>query len=368
MTTNRIQLVREEMTHSNLDFLLVTDPSNRQWISGFTGSSGIILISKQAAYIATDSRYWIQAEQQCPGFELVKVAGASTSIATELVEKISDGSHFGYEHENLTMKQYQDWTNIISSMTWEDVPNFIPASSIIDKLRMSKDNHELTLLMKAVEIADAGMKHAFQIIKPGMTEKKLAWEIQKYVIENGADSLSFNTIVAGGEWGALPHARPRNVALKKGTGVVIDMGVKVDGYCSDLTRTFFLGAPTAKFKEVYDVVLTAQMMAIERIEAGMTGLEAHEIAASVITEMGYGDYFGHGLGHGVGIDVHENPRLSPASDTILENGHVFTIEPGVYLPNWGGVRIEDQCLMESGKVRSLTKSPKLDLEIGVIDD
>ena len=368
MTTNRLQLVRDEMTHSNLDFLLVTDPSNRQWISGFTGSSGIILISKQAAYIATDSRYWIQAEQQCPGFELVKVAGASTSVATELVEKISDGSHFGYEHENLTMKQYQDWINIISSMTWEDIPSFIPASNIINKLRMSKDNHELTLLMKAVEIADAGMKHAFQIIKPGMTEKTLAWEIQKYVIENGADSLSFNTIVAGGEWGALPHARPRNVALKKGTGIVIDMGVKVDGYCSDLTRTFFLGAPTAKFKEVYDVVLTAQMMAIERIEAGMTGLEAHEIAASVITEMGYGDYFGHGLGHGVGIDVHENPRLSPASDTILENGHVFTIEPGVYLPDWGGVRIEDQCLMESDRVRSLTKSPKLDLEIGVIDD
>ena len=368
MTTNRLQLVREEMTHSNLDFLLVTDPSNRQWISGFTGSSGIVLISKQAAYIATDSRYWIQAQQQCPDFELVKTACASTDVTTKLVEKISDASHFGYEPENLTMKQYQDWANIISSMDWKDIPNFIPAPSIINKLRMSKDNHEITSLMKAVEIADAGMKHAFQIIKPGMTEKALAWEIQKYVIENGADSLSFNTIVAGGEWGALPHARPRNVALKNESGVVIDMGVKVNGYCSDLTRTFFLGRPTDKFKEVYDVVLTAQMMSIERIEAGMTGSEAHEIAASVISEMGYGNYFGHGLGHGVGIDVHEAPRLSPTSDTILENGHVFTIEPGVYLPDWGGVRIEDQCLMEAGKVRSLTKSPKLDLEIGVTDD
>ena len=368
MTTNRLQLVREEMTHSNLDFLLVTDPSNRQWISGFTGSSGIVLISKQAAYIATDSRYWIQAQQQCPDFELVKTAGASTAVTTKLVEKISDASHFGYEPENLTMKQYQDWANIISSMDWKDIPNFIPAPSIINKLRMSKDNHEITSLMKAVEIADAGMKHAFQIIKPGMTEKALAWEIQKYVIENGADSLSFNTIVAGGEWGALPHARPRNVALKNESGVVIDMGVKVNGYCSDLTRTFFLGTPTDKFKEVYDVVLTAQMMSIERIEAGMTGSEAHEIAASVISEMGYGNYFGHGLGHGVGIDVHEAPRLSPTSDTILENGHVFTIEPGVYLPDWGGIRIEDQCLMEAGRVRSLTKSPKLDLEIGVTDD
>ena len=368
MTQNRLQRVREEMIHSNLDFLLVTEPSNRQWISGFTGSSGIALISNQTAYIATDSRYWIQAKQQCPEFELVKIAGASTSVASELVEKVSDNSHFGYNPENLTMKQYQDWTNIISSMHWKHIPKFIPAPSIINNLRMSKDIHELTSLVKAVEIADAGMAHAFQIIKPGMTEKALAWEIQKYVIEHGADSLSFNTIVAGGEWGALPHARPRNVALENKTGVVIDMGVKVDGYCSDLTRTFFLGAPTDKFKEIYDVVLTAQMMAIERIEVGMTGAEAHEIAASIISEMGYGNYFGHGLGHGVGIDVHEAPRLSPTSDTILKNGHVFTIEPGVYLPDWGGVRIEDQCLMEAGKVRSLTKSPKLDLEIGVTDD
>tara|TARA_Y100000590_G_C15728515_1_gene1016157 strand:+ start:972 stop:2078 length:1107 start_codon:yes stop_codon:yes gene_type:complete len=368
MILNRLQLVREEMRHSNLDFLLITDPSNRQWISGFTGSSGIVLISKQTAYIATDSRYWIQVEQQSPDFELVKIAGATTSIATELIEKISDASNFGYEPENLTMKQYQDYTKIISSMTWKNTPNFIAAPSIINKLRMSKDSGELTSLIKAVEIADAGMNHAFQIIQPGMTEKTLAWEIQKYVIENGADSLSFNTIVAGGERGALPHARPLNIALANKTGVVIDMGVKVNGYCSDLTRTFFLGTPTDKFKKVYDVVLTAQMMAIERIEVGMTGAEAHEIAASVIAEMGYGNYFGHGLGHGVGIDVHEAPRLSPASDTILENGHVFTIEPGIYLPGWGGVRIEDQCLMEAGKVRSLTKSPKLDLEIGVIND
>ena len=208
------------------------------------------------------------------------------------------------------------------------------------------------------------MAHAISIIEPGMSERQLAWEIQRYVMEQGADGLSFSTIIAGGEWGAAPHAYPRDVPLATGHGVVIDMGVVVDGYCSDLTRTLVLGRPDERFIRVYDTVLTAQAVACERVEAGMSGQEAHAIAAAVIEEAGYGEYFGHGLGHGVGLDIHEAPRLAPGSEAILEDGQVFTIEPGIYIPGWGGVRIEDQCVMEGGRARPLSQAPKLDLEIG----
>ncbi len=192
-----------------------------------------------------------------------------------------------------------------------------------------------------------------------MTERELAWEVHRYSMEHGADDLSFPTIIATGPWGALPHAYPRDVPLEAGAGVVMDLGVIVDGYCSDLTRTIYLGQPDDQFRRVYDVVLTAQEMAEERIEAGMTGEQAHQIAVTVIAEAGYGEYFGHGLGHGVGLDIHEAPRLGPRSSDVLVDGHVVTVEPGIYIPGWGGVRIEDQCVMEGGRLRRLSTAAKL---------
>ena len=189
--------------------------------------------------------------------------------------------------------------------------------------------------------------------------------MQRHATEHGADRLSFETIVAAGPHGAMAHARPRDVAVEAGQGVVMDLGVVVDGYCSDLTRTPFVGEPDTRFQRVYDAVLTAQTMAEERIEAGMNGAEAHAIAATVLTEAGFGEAFTHGLGHGVGVEVHEAPRLSPDSEDVLEDGHVVTVEPGAYFPGWGGVRIEDQCVMENGRLRVLSRAAKLDLEVGV---
>ena len=364
MSDARLDQLRARFEQLNVDALLVTTPSNRRWLSGFTGSAGVLLISRDRARFATDSRYWEQVGRQAPEFELVQVTGATTGVAPDLLQDTA-GISIGYEPAHLTMAAYQQWTTAISELPEAARPHLVPAPDAIEPLRMIKDADELDALTCAVKLGDEGMAHAINVIEPGMTEKQLAWEIQRYIMEHGAEDLSFSTIVAGGDWGSAPHAYPRDVPLPAGSGVVIDMGVIVDGYCSDLTRTLFLGEPDDQFKRVYDTVLTAQTMAEERIEAGMTGAEAHAIAATVISEAGYGEYFGHGLGHGIGLDVHEAPRLAPASEAILEDGQIFTVEPGIYIPGWGGVRIEDQCVMESGRARSLSAAPKLDLEIGV---
>jgi Xaa-Pro aminopeptidase len=364
MRQARLDQVRARLESLEVDALLVTNPSNRRWVSGFTGSAGVILISRDNARFATDSRYWEQVGLQSPQFELVPVAGATTGVAPELLEDTA-GMTIGYEPSHLTMAAYGQWTTAVSALPEAARPNLVPAANAIEALRLIKDADELDALTRAVKLGDEGMIHAISVVEPGMTERQLAWEIQRYVMEHGADDLSFNTIVAGGDWGSAPHAYPRNVAIQADTGVVIDMGVIVDGYCSDLTRTLFLGEPDDHFKRVYDIVLTAQTMAEERIESGMTGAQAHAIAATVIAEAGFGEYFGHGLGHGVGLDVHEAPRLAPASESIMEDGQIFTVEPGIYIPGWGGVRIEDQCVMQSGRARSLSAAPKLDLEIGV---
>jgi Xaa-Pro aminopeptidase len=242
-------------------------------------------------------------------------------------------------------------------------PKFRSVSGLIEELRMVKDDQELKILSNAVELGDRAFEAVTAGIHSGQTEKDIAWLIQEYAVTHGASDLSFPSIVASGPHAALPHWRASDSELISGSGVVIDMGVVLDGYCSDLTRTiWFKGEsnqePTDKFLRIYDVVRMAQEMAMERIEPGMLGSEAHEIAQTVINQAGYGDFFGHGLGHGVGLDVHEEPRLSPSGNVKLAEGHVVTVEPGIYIPGWGGVRIEDQCVIENGKLRSLTSASK----------
>ncbi|MEZ4501637.1 MAG: aminopeptidase P family protein [Dehalococcoidia bacterium] len=363
MTAARLDRIRARLEELRVDALIVTTPSNRRWASGFTGSWGVLLVGRDAARIATDSRYWEQAGLQAPDFDLVRAKGPLSNWAEELLEGLG-GGRVGFEPAGMTVADYDEWTAFLATLSPPSRPEVVPAPKALEALRMVKEPDELDALTRAVLLGDAACEHALSIIEPGMTEQALAWEIQRYAIEHGADALSFDTIIAGGPWGALPHARPRNEPLEANQGVVIDMGVIVDGYCSDLTRTVFLGTPDAKFAEIYDVVLTAQTMAEERIEAGMTGQQGHEIAHEVIRRAGYGDAFGHGLGHGVGLDIHEDPRLSPTYTGTIEDGHVVTVEPGIYLPGWGGVRIEDQCVMENGRLRVLSTARKLDLEVG----
>ena len=364
-SARRLDRLAARLEELDVDALLVTTPSNRRWLAGFTGTAGVLLAGRDRARIATDSRYWEQVQTQCPGWTVVRGRQRDTaSIAQALFEGM-DGCRVGFEPANMTVAGLQEWREAIDALPESARPKLVPAPGVIERLRAVKEPEELDALARAVRLGDDAFTHAASAARPGMTERALAWEVQRYAIEHGADALSFPTIIAGGDWGALPHAYPRDIPLAAGAGVVMDLGVVVDGYCSDLTRTIFLGEPDATFRRVYDVVLTAQTMAEERIEAGMTGREAHAIAAKVIAEAGYGEHFGHGLGHGVGLDIHELPRLAPDSDDVLEDGHVVTVEPGVYIAGWGGVRIEDQCVMENGRLRALSGATKLDVQRGV---
>jgi Xaa-Pro aminopeptidase len=360
---SRLERTRARIEDLGLDALLVSAPSNRRWVSGFTGTAGVVLVTRDRAVVATDSRYYEQVGVQAAACALLRANGAMAEWLPELFAGLGD-KRIGFEPADITIARYEEWTQAVAALPEPSRPVLVPAPQAIEALRMVKDAQELDALTRAVLLGDGACEYAASIAAPGMTEKQLAWEIHRHAIEHGADDLSFETIIAGGPWGALPHARPRDVALEADQGVVMDLGTKVDGYCSDLTRTIFLGSPDEpkafeRFKRVYDIVLTAQLMAEERIEAGMTGQQAHEIAATVIREAGYGEHFGHGLGHGVGLDIHEAPRLGPRSEDVLADGQVVTVEPGIYIPGWGGVRIEDQCVIEGGRLRRLSTASKL---------
>jgi Xaa-Pro aminopeptidase len=360
----RLEHVRERLDTLGLDALLVSTPANRRWLSGFSGSAGILMIDAEHARIATDGRYYEQAQMQAPDFELVMAPiRPFGSFAGSLLAGLGDKT-LGFETHSLTVSDYREWTDVIALLPRSDRPRLESAPDVIESLRAIKDTYELDAITRAVNLGDETFAYAFELLRPGISERELAWEIQRYAIEHGAERLSFETIIAAGAHGAMAHARPRDVIIQAGQGVVMDLGVIVDGYCSDLTRTPIVGEPDARFRHVYDAVLTAQTMAEERIEAGMRGAEAHAIAATVLAEAGYEEAFSHGLGHGVGIEIHEAPRLAPDSDDVLMDGHVVTVEPGAYFPNWGGVRIEDQCVMEDGRLRVISRAAKLDLEVG----
>jgi Xaa-Pro aminopeptidase len=226
-------------------------------------------------------------------------------------------------------------------------------------LRALKEPAEVEALQRAVEIADAAFESVSGTIEPGDTEAEVAWRIELAVREQGAESLSFDTIVGSGPNAALPHHRAAARAIQEGEPIVIDMGARFDGYCSDLTRTVVVGRSDGQFQKVYDTVLGAQLTAIESVTSGMTGREADRLARAVIEEAGFGELFGHSLGHGVGLEVHEAPSVAATSEGKLEDGMVFTIEPGVYIPGWGGVRIEDVVILENGRARVLSKAPKI---------
>ncbi|MEE8369575.1 MAG: M24 family metallopeptidase, partial [Dehalococcoidia bacterium] len=259
----------------------------------------------------------------------------------------------------VTVASFQSIKKAIQALPVGERPKLLAAPPLVEQMRALKEPEEIALLQRAVDLGDEAFEAVAGRVEPGWTELQVAWEIEKYAREHGAEGLSFETIVAAGPWGAMPHAQPRDRPIEAGEPIVIDMGVRLGGYCSDLTRTIVIGKPDRKFEQVYDIVLSAQLTAEELLQGGMSGEEAHLLAHNVITEAGYGDNFGHGLGHGVGLLVHELPRLAKTSKDELKDGMVLTVEPGIYLPGWGGVRIEDMAVIENGKARVMTQAPKL---------
>ena len=363
MTQQRLQRLRKKLDEHKLDALLIASgetasPVNRRYLSGFTGTSAYLLISQDDAVIATDFRYWEQAERQAVDCRLYQTIGSMEKWLAGLLDGLG-GKRVAFEAPHLSYQTYRTMRKVIRGLTQGARPKLVATAGLVESLRAIKDPEEIAAIQAAIDLGDAAFEHVAGRVEPGWSEKQVAWEIEKYIREHDGDGVSFDTIVGSGAWGAMPHAYPRDRALESGEGVVIDMGVKLDGYVSDLTRTIFLGEPDAQFKRIYDVVLAAQQTAQERVAAGMTGEQAHMLAHEVIDAAGHGDDFGHGLGHGVGLEVHELPRLGKTSKDVLTDGMVFTIEPGIYLTEWGGVRIEDIVVMENGRARVMSHAPKL---------
>lgn len=355
---DRIRRLRAALQERELDAALISSAENRRYLSGFTGSAGTLLITPDDAIIATDFRYYEQSATQAPDYRLHKTVGGYDAWAPALFAGIG-ARKLAFESNDMTVATHQAFRKAIQSLPEGERPELAPVSDLVESLRVIKEPGEVEALQRAVDLGDAAFTDVAERIEPGWTEKQVAWEIEKYIREHGGDALSFDTIVAAGPWGAMPHAYPRDRKIEPGDGVVIDMGCDVAGYMSDLTRTICVGKPGDQFRKIYDIVLTAQLTAEEMAKPGMTGDECHMIAHNVIEAAGYGETFGHGLGHGIGLQVHEAPRVGRTSKDVLQDDMVFTIEPGIYITGWGGVRIEDMVVLEGGKPRVMSRAPKL---------
>ena len=350
---HRLEKLRQRLGEEGFDAILISQGDNRCYLSGFAGSAGFLLISQKRAILATDFRYTEQARIQAPDFEVAQIEGELPKWLPELTSSIG-AKRIGFEANDISFATYQKLAAI------KGEKELVPTEGMVESLRAVKDEGEMGLIIKAVELADAVLDEVTPMVRPGMMEKEVAWQIEKLLREKGSETLPFDIIVASGPDSALPHHKPSNRVILSGEPVVIDMGACFDGYSSDLTRTICLGNGGEKFDRIYDLVLGAQLTAIATIESGMSGEQADSLARTVIEQGGYGEAFGHSLGHGIGLAAHETPRLGKGSKDVLADGMVFTIEPGIYISGWGGVRIEDVVVLEKGRVRVLSKAGKVE--------
>lgn len=353
LTESRLARLRAAFSATNADAFLVSQPENRAYFSGFSGSSGWLLITADRALIATDFRYYEQVGLQCPNFELFRVQTTFADLLPEMIEA-AGVRRLAFEADHATFADVQNWSRAAPAVEWA------PTQGIGTGLRSVKDAAEIARLRAAIALTDEALAAALAQARPGMTELDLAWIIESHMRTHGAQGVSFELIVACGPNGARPHALAGQDCLVAGEPIVIDIGARLDDYCADLTRTVCLGQPNnpGRFWEVYNTVLRAQLAAEAAIRPGITGAEADAVARDVITRAGYGPNFGHGLGHGVGLFIHEEPRLSRTFPGPLAAGQVVTVEPGIYLPGWGGVRIEDIVLITDNGAEVLSRAPK----------
>ncbi len=350
---NRLNKLRQRLAEQEVDALLISQPENRYYLSGFDGSSGFLLITPQKAILATDFRYLEQAKIQAPDYEIFQITNNTADWFPRLVAGLNS-NRLGFEAGDITFAVYQQLTDTLSKA--ESQLKLVPVDGLVESLRARKEPEELELITKAIEITDNAFEYIEDMIHADMTEKEVAWEIEKFLRERGSEAMPFDIIVASGPNSALPHAKPSSRTIHSGEPVIIDIGASCGGYSSDLTRTICLGTSDDTFNRVYDTVLRAYQAALSSVEAGMTGDQADRLARTVIEQAGYGEAFGHALGHGIGLATHEQPRLGPKSSEHLVDGMVFTIEPGIYLAGWGGVRIENDVIMEKGKARVISKA------------
>jgi Xaa-Pro aminopeptidase len=344
-----------KMQELKIDAMLIASKSNRRYMSGFTGSNAMLYISNTKQVIVTDFRYMEQVSKQCSDFEPVN-QGSEGIIKTVLkIAKQEGAKYIGFESD------HTNYTTFLELKSY-DMFEFVPTHNLIEKFRQVKDEDEIKKLRQAEHIGDLAFSHIIPFMKEhylkDLTENDIALELERFMREQGASATSFASIVATGMKSSLPHAEPGNDRFQKGDFVVMDFGCIYEGYCSDMTRTVVIGEPTKKHKEIYDIVLKAQLTALQVIKPGMLGREVDKAARDIISNAGFGEYFGHGLGHSTGLDIHENPRFSPLDQTMIQKGMIMTVEPGIYIPQFGGVRIEDLVVVTEDGIENLTHSSK----------
>lgn len=349
---NRIEKIRDMMEKKDLDGLLVEKSVNRFYLTGFTGTAGRVLFTPENNYFITDFRYTEQANSQTEGYEIKE-------INRKVPEKIADilkedkVEKLGFEAKEVSYHTYKDYKEKFG----ENV-EMISTKDLVQKIRLVKEESEIEKIKKAIEITDKAFEHILDYIEVGKTEKEIALELEYFMKKQGGEKNAFDFIVASGKRSSMPHGVASDKKIEYGDFVTMDFGTFYQGYCSDMTRTIVVGEASEKQKDIYNKVLEAHNAVIEQIKPGMTGKEADAIARDIITDAGYEDNFGHGLGHGIGVEVHEGPRASYTSDNEIKPGMLVTDEPGIYIADWGGVRIEDDLLITEDGCKSLNNSPK----------
>ena len=346
----RVDNVREKLEELDLDALLVTNMYNVRYLANFTGTTGLVVITKEEAYFITDFRYTEQAAAQAQGFEIIKNEGLIYEEVAKIVKK-DNIQNLGFEDTNIT---YATFTKINEIIDCE----LKPVTGLVEKLREVKTEDEIEIIQEAVNIAEKGFDYILGFVKPGITEIEVANELDFYMRKLGATEVSFDTIVASGIRSAMPHGVASDKIIENGDMVTIDFGCYYKGYVSDMTRSFAVGDPGEQLKEIYEIVYQANKKVAEVAKAGMTGAELDAVARDYITEHGYGESFGHTTGHGIGLEIHEGPAISFRNEEALVENNVITNEPGIYIPGLGGVRIEDDLVITKDGNYNLMSSPK----------
>lgn len=357
----RLARLRARLRDETFDTVLVLQGENRRYLSGFTGqdgqcdeSAGALLLTSERQILATDSRYETQAKAEAPGFEVVCYREGLASALPDILRTLQT-ERLGFECIRVSYLQFQRMEVQLKKAALSVA--LIPSENLVEGLRMTKEPQEIEAIRQSLSMAESVYSSVVKTLSAGMREKELAWAIEKGLREAGAESVAFPPIVATGPRAALPHSIPTDRIVQEGEPILFDWGARLNGYCSDVSRTIVLGRADDTFHEVYRAVLDAQSMAIEAMRPGVNTQQVDRIARDHIASKGFGDYFGHALGHGVGLATHEKPNLSPLRPMTLEAGMITTVEPGIYIPGWGGVRLENMVVVKEDGAEVLNQLP-----------
>ncbi|MBI4768716.1 MAG: aminopeptidase P family protein [Deltaproteobacteria bacterium] len=357
---DRVHCLQKELSKRSFSGIFISQPENRRYLSGFkpgdpqlNESSGFLIIGKSLAILGTDPRFEGEVQSQAKGYYPFIYRKGLEASWPEIGKFLKPIKKMAFEAQALSFFTFQRLKKLIRSSG--NSISFLPTQQLVEELRAQKGLREIAAIKRSLSITEEVFRQISKTLRPGKTEKEIAWQIKQNIHFYGGEDQAFEPIVASGPHAALPHAEPTDREIKKGEPILFDFGSKWSGYCSDLSRTVFLGRPSERFKEVYSLVRQAQLQAEKGINAGLTTMAADALARSVIDKGGYGKYFKHSLGHGVGLATHELPSLSPAKADPLKPGMVVTIEPGIYLPGWGGVRLENMAVIRDKGTTVLNK-------------